>query len=278
MRGEENTVNYVKTALFVVALLAVATAPILAETPDQRMRVGSGAVERDSWTGSTGGLPVRVVNHHGDVRLRHGGTEGNLEAAAVLQQLDVDGSKLALDVTVTDDALVVSILRYDLEGALITQPSRTQLARADLAVLVPTGAPVRAETTFGLIEARGVETDVDLETLNGTIRVAKTKGAVTASSRLGAVEVTLEADATKKPQRLTTETGPVTVFTPPDNDLDVTMKTSGAFITDFSLHVEHNEHEEPDKTATATVGEGGAPLVLASKQGDLGLRRVVPRR
>lgn len=277
IRGEETIVHHLKTALSVIAVLTVAFT-VAAETPDQRMRVGSGAVERDSWTGPTGGLPVRVVNHHGDVRLRHGGAEGNLEAAAVLQQLDVDGSRLALDVTVADDELVVSILRYDLEGTLITQPSRTQLARADLAVLVPAGAPVRAETTFGLIEARGVETDVDLESLNGTIRVAKTKGAITARSRLGAVEVTLEADVTKKPQRMTTETGPVTVFTPPDNDLDVTMKTSGALITDFSLQVEHHDNEEPDKTATATVGDGGTPLVLTSKQGDLGLRRVVPRR
>jgi hypothetical protein len=53
------------------------------------------------------------------------------------------------------------------------------------------------------------------------------------------------------------------------------MTTSGALITDFSLDVEHQEHSEPDKTATATIGRGGPELTMSSKRGDLSIRRLV---
>jgi len=277
MPAEENDVHHLKPGLLVITLLTVATATAFAQSSEDRMRVGSGAVERDSWTGQAGGLPIRVVNPHGAIRLRQSGDDSTVEVAAVLQQLEVDGSKLALDVSVVDDTLVISILHRDLEGDLITQQSRTQLARGDLAVLIPAGTPVHAETTFGVIEARNVHSDIDLETLNGEMRVIRTVGAVTAKSKLGTIEVTLERGATRKPQRLSNENGPITVFTPPDNDLDVTMKTSGSFVTDFSLTVEHHEGKAPNKTASATLGQGGARLVMTSTSGDLGLKQVVNR-
>ena len=50
---------------------------------------------------------------------------------------------------------------------------------------------------------------------------------------------------------------------------------SGAFSTDFSLEVEHRDAEEPNKTATASIGEGGPMLKMTSKRGDLALRRLV---
>ena len=39
--------------------------------------------------------------------------------------------------------------------------------------------------------------------------------------------------------------------------LDVTIATSGRLITDFSMAVEHRDHEEPDKVATAKSAREG---------------------
>jgi hypothetical protein len=231
---------------------------------------------RDSWTGPIApGSAIHIVNNHGDIRLRHGGSEGNLEVAAVFQQLAIDGSTLVLEVAVTDDLAEVTVVRLDSTGKPAPQAPRGDKARSDLAVLVPEGFPVRAEGRSGLIEAQGVHTDVDLHTVNGTIRAVKTHGRITAHSEGGTIEITLEPSATKAPQTLSSVTGSITVFTPPTNDLDITLATSGAFVTDYSLAVEHRDHEEPNKTATATIGRGGPTLIMNSRRGDLGLRRVV---
>ncbi len=137
------------------------------------------------------GSAIRVDNAFGDVRLRHGGSEGNLEVAAILQQLSIDGSKLVLSVDVTDDAAVVTIVRYDHEGNPAPQAPRGDKARADLAIMVPEGFPIRVETDNGLIEARGVRTDIDLNTSGGTIRVAQHHGGINARSEGGTMEITL---------------------------------------------------------------------------------------
>lgn len=257
-----------RIAFTLVTLLILAVIPIHAQGPQ--------AMERDSWSGPIApGSSIRVENAFGDVRLRHGGSQDNLEAAAILQQISIDGSKLVLETEITDKVTVVTIVRYDIDGNASPQAPRGDKARADLAIMVPKGFPIRVETKNGLIEARGVKTDLDLHTASGTIRVAKHQGGITAHTESGPMEITLLPSVTKKPQELSSTTGPITVFTPANNDLDVVMATSGAFITDFSLEVEHHDTEEPNKTATAVVGSGGSALKMTSKRGDLALRRVV---
>ncbi len=257
-----------RTALIFTALLNLAALPIFAQGPQ--------ALDRDSWSGPIApGSSIRVDNLFGDVRLRHGGSDGNLEVAAVLQQLSIDGAKLVLEVSISGDAAVVSVVRYDSEGNPTPMKPRDDKARADLAVMVPEGFPIRVETSRGLIETRGVRTDMDLNSTAGTIRVAQHHGRITAHTEGGAMEITLLASTTSETQEFSSTTGPITVFTPATNDLNVTMATSGSFVTDFSLKVERHDTEEPDKIATATVGRGGAALTMTSKRGDLALRRLV---
>ncbi len=251
-----------------IALLTLAALPVFAQSAP--------AMDRDSWSGPIApGSTIRVDNAFGDVRLRHGGSEGNLEIAAVLQQLSIDGAKLSLEVEITDTAAVVTVARYDLEGNPAQQAPRSDTSRADLAIMVPEGFPIRVETGHGLIEARGVRTDIDLHSTAGTIRVAQHHGGINARSEGGTIEITLLPAVAYKTLEFSSTTGPITVFTPYNNDLDVTLATSGAFTTDFSLAVEHHDTEEPNKTATAVIGKGGATMAMTSKRGDLSLRRLV---
>jgi hypothetical protein len=256
--------------LALVTLLALATTPALAQRPQD--------LARDSWSGPiTPGSTIRVDNPFGDTRLRHGGSESTLEVAAILQQLAIDGSRLELRVDIGEDEAVITVARINLDGEVTTEVPRGDKARADLALMIPEGTTVAVRGGTGLVEARGVRTDVDLRTTSGTIRAASTRGAITAHSDRGAMEITLETGVTKKPQKLSSVTGSITVFTAADNDLDVTMKTSGTLTTDFTLNVDHRDNEEPNKTATAKIGRGGASLELTSKRGDLALRRVVTK-
>lgn len=255
--------------LSLIALLLVLTAPPLHAK-------GLKAMERDSWKGAvTPDATVHIDNQWGDIRLRHGGSEGELEVAVIFQQLATDGSKLALDVTVEDGIARVSILRLDDLGNLAEGAPPRIRPRADVAVLVPEGIPTRAESSTGLIEAQGVHCDLDLHTAAGTVRTIKVRGAINVTNDRGITTINLSDGVTKRAQRFSSITGPITVFTSDANDLAVTMATSGRLTTDFTLVVDHNDAEEPNKKALATIGEGGAILELASKRGDLALQRLV---
>jgi DUF4097 and DUF4098 domain-containing protein YvlB len=108
---------------------------------------------------------------------------------------------------------------------------------------VPAGIAVRARTDRGLAESVGLESDVDLETFAGRIRVRSTRGQVTALSDRGEISAMLLAGVTKAPQRFSTVTGSIEVWVTDSCAFDVTVATSGRLISDFSMQVEHRDRE-----------------------------------
>jgi hypothetical protein len=235
----------------------------------------SDVVERTSWEGKiVTSSQLEVTNPFGDLRFRYGGPDRTVGVSAVLQQLDSDGSRLVLQVDDSSDPATISVVRAPGVGPR-PAPAADATSRADIVVLVPSGFAVQARTDHGLLECSGLESDVDLETVSGPIRVRGTQGRVTAHSNRGSITVNLVAGATKKLQRITTVTGSIEVWATDSSNLDVTLATSGRLITDVSMQVEHRDREEPDKLASAIVGGGGARLELASLRGDLSLRRKI---
>ena len=232
-------------------------------------------VERVSWRGElTGSSLLEVSNPFGDLRLRYGGSGRMVEVAVALQQLDPAASRLELVVDEKADPATVRVVR----SAAAEPPPATpavDLSRADMVVLVPAGVAVRARTDRGLAESVGLESDVELETSAGQIRVRSTRGQVTANSDRGQSMAMLLAGVTKAPQRFSTVTGSIEVWVTDSCAFDVALATSGRLITDFSMQVEHRDREEPDKVGTATVGAGGQLLELRSRRGDLSIRRLV---
>jgi hypothetical protein len=232
-------------------------------------------VERVSWHGEvTGSSTLELVNPFGDLRLRYGGPGRAVEASVVLQQLDPAGSRLELEVETAADPAVIRIVRRD-GGDRPPDRERTDRSRADVVVLVPDEVVVVARTTDGLLESTGLESDVDLATVDGRLRVRSTRGRVRAHSDRGAIEAVLSPGVTDAAQELSTVTGPIEVWVTDAGGFDVRMSTSGRLISDYSMQVEHHDREEPDKLATATVGSGGRPLALRSRRGDVSLRRLV---
>lgn len=231
-------------------------------------------MERASWRGEvTSASLLEVSNPYGDLRLRYGGLGRTVEVAVALQQLDPAGSRLELEVDEKADPATVRVVRTAAAGPPAGGP-RVDRSRADMVVLIPSGLAVRARTDRGLVESVGLESDVDLESVSGGIRVRSTRGRVTAHSERGEISAMLVAGVTAAPQRLSTVTGPIEVWVSDANDLDVTMATSARLTSDVSMQVEHHDQEEPDKVATAKVGAGGRPLELRSRRGDVSLRRL----
>lgn len=232
-------------------------------------------VERASWRGElTGSSLLEVSNPFGDLRLRYGGASRTVEVAVALQQLDPAGSRLELVVNEKADPATVRVVR----NAAAEPPPATHgedQSRADMVVLVPRGIAVRASTDRGLAESVGLESDVELETSAGKIRVRSTRGRVAARSERGEISAMLLAGVTKAPQRFSTVTGSIEVWVTDSCEFDVALATSGRLITDFSMQVEHHDREEPDKVGTAKVGAGGQPLELRSRRGDLSIRRLL---
>jgi len=232
-------------------------------------------VERASWRGElTVSSVLEVSNPFGDLRLRYGGSGRTVEVAVALQQLDPAGSRLELVVDEKADPATVRVVRTAPAEPPPAGP-RVDRSRADMVVLVPAGIAVRARTDRGLAESVGLESDVDLETTVGQIRVRSTRGRVTAHSERGEISATLLAGVTAAPQRFSTVTGSIEVWVTDRCAFDITLATSGRLITDFSMQVEHHDREEPDKVGAAKVGAGGQTLELRSRRGDLSIRRLV---
>jgi hypothetical protein len=266
-------------APFATAVLISAVATAGGQPPPSELLPATpatpGGVENISWRGEIENASrLEVYNRFGDVRLRFGGTGRMVEVTAAVQQLDPSGSRLEVTVDDTSDPATVSVVRNQPKGSN-PDGGEVDRSRADLVVLVPAGLAVVARGERGLVDCRGLESDVDLATVSGPIRVRSTSGRVTAHSDRGEIAAVLTAGVTEAPQSLETITGSIEVWVNDTAALDVTLATSGRLTSDFSMQVSHHDREEPDKVATVKVGAGGRHLELASRRGDLALRRLM---
>ena len=233
------------------------------------------AVERTSWRGEVHEASrLEVLNPFGDIRLRYGGEGRTVEVTAVLQQLDPAGSRLELEADVTEGSALVRVVRRG--GPETPSPDlQADPSRADIVVLVPAGLAVAARGDRGFLESTGLDSDVELETVSGAIRVRFTRGRVLAHSERGGISAVLLPGVTTAPQRVSTATGSIEVWVSDVCSLEVTMATSARVTSDYSMQVKHHDQEEPDKVATAVVGGGGSLLEVLSRRGDVALRRLV---
>lgn len=218
------------------------------------------------------GQVIEVNNPYGNVYLRFGGYEHKLTIRSMLQQ--------------PEGAAKIEIAAVDQGARLLFAPklpdgvALAQGQRLDVALYVPEGHQLRVATTSGEIESRGVRADQDLNSTSGVITVWVRPGViVAATSDAGDITAYLYGKAPAgSRQRIATRTGSISAIVPQDYDADVSMSTSGAFTTEFSLSVAYMDGSEPDKHARVSIGrvvrgDGGAALALESLRGDIRIMR-----
>ncbi len=267
--------------LFAATAIRAGSAPIAVSTPApaDSSAAAAPAPERFSWTGKLGaGAPLIVRNPHGDIRARFGGTAGKVEVLAVLQHLTKADPPLRVMIGETAGKLTVTV-GYPAAAGKSAPASAAASApatlpppagrpdRADLVVFVPKGTLLDVESGAGLVEAKGLESDVTAHSDKGEIWL-RVSGRVEARSERGSLTVFLDP-AEKRPQRLETLTGDITAHIREGASLEIEAATSGEITTDFSLRMERRPQEEPGKRAFVKVGSGGARLALSSKRGTI---------
>ncbi len=194
------------------------------------------------------GAAISVVNPYGSVFMRFGGYEDQLDIRSTIQQPE-GAAKFTFAPAMRDGRFVVAP----------SLPAGAQLAegqRIDLVLYVPQGHPLSVDAAIGDIECRGLRSDIELKAGPGRIQVIGTQGTVQAQTDDGRIEVTLQDGAREgSVQRFISRTGSVTLNVSDKLDAEVQMSTSHQIATDYSLTVRHLDGQEPNKTASAVVGE-----------------------
>ena len=218
------------------------------------------------------GETVRVVNPHGNVHARFGGYQNKLEVRSTEQRLEQDLPELKVLISRGDSGLDVVVGPADTGEP---SPARFETHdRIDLVLFVPEGLALNVRTDDGLIDVKKIRGDVSVESRTGEVRINSIRGRAQARSLRGRISATLETGATAESQSFVTETGDIEVWIGEDAQLEAVLATSGEICTDFSIEIEHQRLEEPNKNGVAIVGQGGPRLRLGSKQGRVCLRRM----
>lgn len=256
--------GFTAAALVSPTLSAAESAQETAETMQEPQR-------RDDSFKLPEGQAIQVDNPHGSVYLRFGGYEHQLDIRSTVQQPD-GAASIAFQPAARDG-------RFEVAPRLPEGVALAAGQRIDLVLYVPKGHAVTVRTASGVIESRGVKSDLDLGTDSGEIAVRGTDGTVQARTSDGRIEISLEDRAPPGSiQRLTSRTGSVAVNVSDKLDAEVRMSTSQQFATDYSLTVERHDGEEPNKVATAVVGtpksgKDKAQIVLESLVSEVRLLR-----
>jgi len=245
---------------FGLSVAAVALAAQGAAEPDER------------WEKSTEtylekvGKAARVVveNPHGNIWVRFGGYEDQVEIIATKQRLELELPGLMVKRENAGEDLYVRV---------VPEKPAVRRDRIDLVLFVPIGRRVELSTIEDDVAVKGLRGDLTVRTVKGNVMLRKVSGAVNVRSERGQVVALLESDVTQSNQHLESVTGDIEVTVYEDATHDVTIATSGIISTDFSMEIEHRRFEEPGKHARATIGGGGPKLSMTSKRGRVSLLR-----
>ncbi|MFZ2753705.1 MAG: hypothetical protein WAZ48_09705 [Lysobacteraceae bacterium] len=251
----------------------MAASPLLlaAEGPQEEALTMAEPLRRDDSFKLPAGQAIQVDNAYGSVYLRFGGYEDQLDIRSTVQQPE-GAATIAFQPAARDG-------RFEVVPQLPNGVALAQGQRIDLVLYVPKDHPLIVRTGFGVIESRGVKSDIDLGTDTGDIAVRGTDGTVQARTSEGKIEVTFEGTARPgSVQRLGSRTGNISVIVSDTLDAEVRLSTSQQFATDYSLDVEHLDGKEPNKIATAVVGKpksgkDKAQVVLESLVSEIRLQR-----
>jgi hypothetical protein len=252
------------------AASAGAQAPVGTPSPQGAAAV---TIERQEWRKDVDGpAPIRAIevrNDHGDIRVRFNG-ERHLEALAVIQRLGPGPERVGFTVERRGEAVAL-VTGYAPGRVQDSDPDPPKAAfdRLDLTLFVPEGVALDARTLRGMVEARGLKSDVSARTSGGPAFVA-TSGTVRIRTDAGDITALLAPAAEGPPLLLESCTGAVAVHLPAQADLDVRAEGGAGAVSDFPL-----ERHAAGQGARleGRLGRGGRTLVVQSASGAVEIRR-----
>lgn len=210
------------------------------------------------------GQAVTIDNPYGDVRIRFGGYEHKLEWRIVGQQ----GSGSA-EIAVTGLDNTAFSVHARLPAGAVLAPDQ----RVDITVYLPEGHDIEILTERGLIEARGVKGKLTARSTSGNIAFRDIAGGVDVETGGGMVEGQLDPAPAGARQRIVTTTGNIVLGIVDGLNAGLTMASSGVFATEFSIQIDPQPGQEPNKRGTAEIGKPLSSIEITSKRGEIRLLR-----
>lgn len=208
--------------------------------------------------------PIRIDNPYGDVRVRFGGYESKLEWRTVAQ------NGAATDkIAVRGDNQASYLVSARLPDGIALAPSQ----RVEITAYVPTGHDLEIVTEHGLIEVRGVHANVRARSASGNISFRGIAGLVDVETNSGNIEGQLNPVTAGSRQHVGTGTGNIVLGLVDGLNATLKLATSGVFATEFSVEIEPQPGQEPNKTAHAVIGKPESEIEVVSKRGEIRLLR-----
>ena len=199
-------------------------------------------VEKKQWKDKITLTKIEINNQFGDVRLRYGGKGDNVEYIASIQQLD---EKLTLYIERKQVGDIFHIIAtYKTDSELIYKNLKS---RIDMVIYIPEGRQISVINKDGLIEAKGLKSNIKLKSDSGLITAKKINGSINTFNNSGKTIITLVNNKTDKDQKFESVVGDISLLVNESLDFLIEMNTSGDIISDFSMIIEKDRNKEPSK-------------------------------
>ena len=142
--------------------------------------------------------------------------------------------------------------------------------KVDFTVRVPEGVKFIGKTVNGEVEAGSLASDVDANTVNGSIRIS-TSGYAEAHTVNGSIMASIGRANWSDGLEFRTVNGGITLDLPATLSTEVRAETvNGDILTDFPLMV---TGRLGPRRVQGTIGSGGRQLALATVNGSIKLRK-----
>lgn len=221
------------------------------------------------------GDAIELKGVNGDLEAR--GTGGDqVRVTAVKRGRDDDPSTVRIDVVEHAGGVTICAVPPDVDGKPNEcRPgdegrlnSRDNDVSVHFTVQVPSGVRFVGTTVNGDVEARDLEADARVTTVNGDVHVS-TSGLAQAKTVNGSIHASMGRGDWDGKLSFHTVNGSITVDLPADVDTEVSAATvNGSLSTDFPLTVKGRFSM---KNMRGTIGDGGRELDLNTVNGSIEL-------
>jgi DUF4097 and DUF4098 domain-containing protein YvlB len=252
-----------------LALLATTT-PLLAQQPDFRWEKAL-----------ANGSEVSVHNLNGDVSVTTS-TTGKVEVTGVKRGNRRYFDEVTIEVIETARGVTICPMFRNADMECDERGFRVHGRRGgrdndwddvsiDIAVKLPKGMQVRANSVSGNVDVVGAEGDVRAGSVSGDVRMVGLRAtSVRASSVSGNVDVRVDALTGQGDLKFSSVSGNVTAELPQNMDADVRMRSvSGSLDSDFALTLNGRMSRH---SLEARIGKGGRELEVTTVSGNVRLR------
>lgn len=231
-------------------------------------------LDKKTWRELVKAKNIIIDNPFGEVRLRYGDGTDIIEYNAIYQQLQTD-QELVINHHKENGTLTIKSelnQKKSEETTVESKPKNHQgKSRVDLLVYIPQNKNLVVKTDQGLIEAKGLKTNTNLESKSGKITVKKHVGPLSTHNINGETVLILEDQGIEN-QKFSSVYGPISALIDESSNLKISASTSGDITSDFSTKITKQRNEEPNKTAIISLNKAKSTIVFYSKRGNIAIR------